>query len=221
MADSDLKQLHDKWVNAPESAAFYPLALAYSDAGLHDAAVDVLQQGLRHHPAHARGLALLGSLQFERGESDEARDSLKRALEADASCSEALRAMVEIEIAEGNCERARSWLEQAEAQADIPDTAELREALERRSETVAPELPFVTETMVDLFLKQGMTEKAIAALQQLIQQNPEDSSLRQRLNNFVATRKSGPDDRSWDHESEHEMQLHAWLRAIEQLKLRR
>jgi tetratricopeptide (TPR) repeat protein len=221
MADSDLKQLHDKWVNAPESAAFYPLALAYSDAGLHEAAVDVLQQGLRHHPAHARGLALLGRLQFECGESDEARDSLRRALEVDPACSEALRAMVEIEIAEGNCERARSWIEQAEAQAHMLDTAALREALERRCETIAPEIPFVTETMVDLFLKQGMTEKAVAALQQLIQRNPEDSSLRQRLNNLVGTRKSGTDDRSGDHGSEHEMQLHAWLRAIEQLKLRR
>lgn len=222
MPDTNLKYLQEQWKIAPDSEAFYPLAGAYYDLGLHDAAADVLQQGLRHHPNHAKGLTLLGQIQHQRGESDEARDTFNRALNADATSSYPLCGLAQLDIAAGNCARAETWLKQAESFGETSWTEKLREELERKQDIASEgeaELPFVSETMVDLYLKQGMKEKAVAALRQLAAQNPEDSSLRQRLNELLPHAASA--DESGDRASDIEARLNAWLRAVEQRKQRR
>ncbi|MFN2257884.1 MAG: tetratricopeptide repeat protein [Desulfuromonadaceae bacterium] len=223
MPHTDLKYLQTTWENAPQTNAFYPLARAYFDAGLYAAAADVLQQGLRHHPGHAQGLTLLGRIQYQRGESDEARDIFQKALNADPSCSDPLCALAELEIAAGNCARAETWLERAESSKETVWSKRLRQDLECKQDidpAVGTELPFVTQTMVDLYLKQGMKEKALAALKQLVDQNPEDSSLRQRLD-ALSPRAFDSSEEQVHSKAELEARLSAWLRAVEHRKQRR
>lgn len=223
MSDTDLNHLQDKWKDAPHSEAFYPLACAYFDLDLHDAAADVLQQGLRHHPSHGNGLTLLGQIQHARGEADEARDIFNKALKSDPASAEPLCGLAEIEIAAGNRSRAQNLLKRAESLGETPRVKKLREELERKADVTPAaesELPFVTETMVDLYLKQGMKEKAVAALRQLLVQNPDNPSLRQRLDELLPSTVSAEKQ---EHRSKLDVETHlnAWLRALEQRKQRR
>lgn len=223
MPESNLKQLQEKWEKTPESEAFYPLACAYFELGLYDAAADVLQQGLRHHHAHAKGLTLLGQIYYQRGDGDEARDTFNRALNIDPACSDPLCGLAELEIAAGNCVRAEVCLERAESLGKTPWSKRLRQELESkedRATAIESELPFVTETMVDLYFKQGMKEKAIAALQQLVAQNPHDDLLRQRLNELLPQSAPSSEPQENSHLSI-ESRLNAWLRAVEHRKQRR
>lgn len=229
MAGIGLKQLQTEWENSPETDAFYPLACAYLESGLYEAAADVLQQGLRHHPRHSRALAALGQVLFRRQEIDEARAALERALSFDSTCSSALCTLAEIEIEAGNFQRADNWLcraESAAASSGVPagapggtlNVADLRHQLKRKrcSYNADPaEIPFVTETMVELYLQQGMQEKAVAALGQLVIRNPEDAALRRRFEELRVCMQRPLSD------SGVQEQLGAWLRAIEQQKLER
>lgn len=223
MPDTELKQLQKQWKSAPHSEAFYPLARAYFDIGLHDAAADVLQQGLRNYPTHAKGLTLLGQIQSQRGDEDEARDTFQKALTADPCCSDPLCGLAELEIATGNYARAENLLNRAESLAQSAWSEKLRLQLERKQAAIPEvevDLPFVTLTMVELYLKQGMEEKAIAALQQLVAQNSHDNLLRQRLDGLLSARASLPELRK-DNILNVEARLHAWLRAVEHRKQRR
>jgi Tfp pilus assembly protein PilF len=223
MPDTDLKHLQKEWEDSPRSEVFYPLACAYFDLGLHDAAADVLQQGLRHHPSHAKGLTLLGQIQYKRGDTDEARDIFNTALKSDPACTDPLCGLVEIEIAAGNCARAETWLKRAESLGETFWCKKLRQKLERKRATSPAgesELPFVTETMVDLYLKQGMNEKAVAALKQLVVQKPDDCSLRQRLDELLSF-TAMPTEKQAHSTLDVESRLNAWLRAVENRKQRR
>jgi hypothetical protein len=121
----------------------------------------------------------------------------------------------------GNITRARTWLKRAASLGQTSWSRKLQHELGRKQGTVPDaELPFVSETMVDLYLKQGMEEKAIAALQQLIANNPQDSSLRTRLEQLQPQTISKPETAEVNP-SDITTHLQAWLRAIEQRKTRR
>lgn len=223
MPDTDLKLLQKKWSDAPQSEAFYPLARAYFDVDLSDAAADVLQQGLRHHPTHAQGLTLLGQIQHKRGDADEARDTFNRALNADPTIGDPLCGLAEIEIAAGNCARAETWLERAESLGETAWSKKLRHELEHNRDTSPAdesELPFVTETMVDLYLKQGMQEKAVAALRRLIAQTPDNRALRQRLDELLSA-SAQPSEKQAHSTMDVEARLNAWLRAVDEHRKQR
>ncbi|MDD2556980.1 MAG: tetratricopeptide repeat protein [Desulfuromonas sp.] len=196
MAEIELKQLQSEWEKNPETDAFYPLACAYLKSGLLAAAADVLHQGLRWNSSHSRALAALGQVLYRHKDVDEARDVLARALTSDPTCRDALCTLAEIEIEAGNFQRAGKWLARAESldatSSSVPNvapcgassTAVLRHQLEQRRHRCDADLadiPFVTETMVELYLKQGLQEKAVAALSQLVKRKPEDVALRRRL----------------------------------------
>lgn len=223
MSGIDLKDLQQKWKVEPQSEVFYPLACTYFDLELHDAAADVLQQGLRHHPDHVKGLTLLGQIQFLRGDADEARDIFNKALKIDPGCIEPLCGLAEIDIAAGNCARAETWLKRAESLEETSWSKKLRQKLEQKQDmfsAIETELPFVTETMVDLYLRQGMKEKAFAALRQLVIQNPDDGSLRKRLDELLSS-SDIPSKKQALSKSYMESRLNAWLRALERQKQRR
>ena len=57
------------------------------------------------------------------------------------------------------------------------------EAAEEPAEQVAEETPgaFVTETMAELYVRQGLIEHAVGVYQQLVEQSPDDMRLRARL----------------------------------------
>lgn len=223
MPDTDLKNLQQSWKDAPQSEEFYPLARAYFDLGLHDAAADVLQQGLRHHPAHAQGLTLLGQIQYQRDDVDEARDTFKKALDADPAGNDPLCGLAELEIAAGNCTRAETWLERAESLGETTWSKRLRQELggkEGITSAVESELPFVTETMVDLYLKQGMEEKAVAALRQLVAQNPEDSALCLRLDELLA-QTVVPSEEHAHSTLNVKALLNTWLHALDEHRKQR
>lgn len=230
MSEVELTQLRSEWENSPTSNAFYPLACAYLESGLLEAAADVLLQGLRHHPNHSGALAALGQVLFRREEFDEARDALERALKSDSTCCAALCTLAEIEMEAGNFQRAENWLSRAESLSATPcssaatapcgalSTVELRRQLEykrRNCDTDLADIPFTTETMVELYLAQGMHEKAVAALRQLVIRTPDDAALRRRLDKLHTCVQSPSKNTSIQE------QLDAWLRAIEHQKQER
>ena len=71
--------------------------------------------------------------------------------------------------------------EAAEPQAAEPEFAQPEPVAEQPVQRVTPSTPLVSETMVGLYLSQGHTALAIAALRDLVQAKPEDERLRARL----------------------------------------
>lgn len=60
----------------PQSKVFAPLAEAYRRLGLYEQAIEVCQQGLRHHPQFTSGHVALGKTLFEMGRLQEAIEHL-------------------------------------------------------------------------------------------------------------------------------------------------
>jgi len=70
---------------------------------------------------------------------------------------------------------------QYEAQEEPPFEAELETQYEADTAIVGQSPAFVTETMAELYLQQGFTEEALAIYRQLLDQQPGDEALRDRV----------------------------------------
>jgi tetratricopeptide (TPR) repeat protein len=60
-----------------------------------------------------------------------------------------------------------------------------------RSGDAPPDAGFVTETMAELYIKQGFHDRALAVYEQLVAQNPNDRALRERMERVARDVKNG------------------------------
>ena len=79
----EIARLSDKLARHPDSRIFAPLGDAYRQAGRIAEAVEVCQQGLRHHPEYVAGQIVLGKCHFDRGELEAAASVFGQVVRAD------------------------------------------------------------------------------------------------------------------------------------------
>jgi len=171
---------------APHSRAFAPLADVLRQAGRYEEALPLLEEGLVRHPQFAAAMVILGHTLLDAGRTEHARRVLQTVLERDAENVVALRLLTE---------DARSRLAWSEAVAFLeqlvrldPDDARWPQALTeaRANRNIldpadVPETSFATMTLVEIYLAQGYRAKAMTALRQMQQLEPEREDIREKI----------------------------------------
>ncbi|MCK4535446.1 MAG: tetratricopeptide repeat protein [Desulfuromonadales bacterium] len=193
----------------PRSTAFVPLAEAYRQVGLLDDALEAARMGTRSLPHFSPGFATMGRVLGQMGRIDEAMGAFAQALSIDRQSQAALIGLARLHLIRGERDQARKILQQAaefhprdenvrnmlvaldlprpwdklkQVQVDIPATAPSTVPVETGSKE--PESIF-TATLAEIYVKQGLTDKAIAVYEEILKQDPDSQFIRERLNSLL------------------------------------
>jgi tetratricopeptide (TPR) repeat protein len=186
----------------PHSTVFVPLAEAYRQMGLLDDALDAAQKGVTALPKFSPGYTILGRVRAQRNELNEAEAAFWSALEIDPESVPTLKGLARVCGMQGQRERARQLLLQAQ-QLEPGDTtvtkmlAALGPAPAGRSVAPRPAsapahsaaeadgdddalAPFATATIAEIYVKQGLLGKAAQVYRDLLKANPANANLEAR-----------------------------------------
>ena len=112
----------------PEGRAFVPLADAYRRNHDLQSALDLLHEGLEHHPMLASAYVVAAWTHRDRGDPATARAAFRRVLELDEENVEALRGLATLLLESGRVDEARPYLEKVRSLN--PDDPDVRGQLE-------------------------------------------------------------------------------------------
>lgn len=197
----------------PASVSFFPLAQCYKKLGLSEAAVDVVKRGIEVNSDHVKGISLLADLLTASGEYDEASVLYERVLSLDEQNSEALIGMAQLDLSQNNYERAKERIDAlAVEHPDHQILDHLRSQLKVDNANGDENILLSTATMAELYLKQGLKEKAISIYRSLVHHYPQDGRYRERLATLLgqAVEETIPAEKN-----EQIAGLEKWLFAIE------
>ena len=150
----------------PEGRVFAPLADAYRRAGEHALAIEVLSEGLRRQPDFVPGHVVFGWVRRDRREPVEAAAAFHAALALDAENADALEGLAE--------------LGGAAESADRPEAADAAPEPHRTGDGL------LTRTMADLYARQGLFDRALDVYSRLLERDPGDRALRDRVRELEA-----------------------------------
>ena len=186
------------------STAFVPLAEAYRQIGLLDDALEAARMGTQALPHFSPGFSTLGRVLGQMGRIDEAMSVFAKALSIDRQSQTALVGLARLHLIRGERDQARKILSQAAdfhpqdqhirdmlIALDLPrpwdkigpavvETEAGGEAEPAAGEKAASEAIF-TATLAEIYLKQGLVEKAIDVYREILRQDPDNQSARERL----------------------------------------
>ncbi len=132
--------LEEKVRENPANRLFAPLADAYRKKGRIEEAIEILVQGLSHHPLYISARVLLARCYEDMGEWERARNEWKSVLDLDDRNLVALKAMGEIDKLLGNLDRSLEWFRKY--LDEFPDDDTVRERLAQiESELVSSREP--------------------------------------------------------------------------------
>jgi len=186
---ADIKDYTDQLKNDPGADVFCQLAQNYARLGLDDSAITALRQGLAQNPNHLAGQLLLADLLGSSGQIDDAMAAYGKVLQRHPECVDALIGLARLDLKQANKGRARTHLDKArQLQPDHSGLQEVALQLKTRVSGLAsgsPEIPLATATVAELYVKQGLTEKAVEVYKTLVCQQPNNEVLRTRLNELL------------------------------------
>lgn len=186
----------------PSSTAFVPLAEAYRQIGLLDDALEAARLGTRMLPHFSPGFSTMGRILGQMGRIDEAMSAFARALSIDPQSQAALMGLARLHLVRGERDLARNILKEAQAfhpedekiadmlvALDLPRPwQDIREAsqvqgssLEATAESTETTEPIPTATLAEIYAKQGLLDKAVKVYEDILKENPDNDSARQRL----------------------------------------
>ncbi len=186
-------ELRSRWQREPFSRAFLPLAEEYRRLGKLVEAERVAREGLQRHPAYHSAKVLLGRVLLDLDRLEEAAAEFRSVLEAEPRNLLAGRLLAGIQRSQGR------WAEALETfrrlQIFYPDDPEVRAQvyqLERGPEepagatasvaaaTVPPDA-LATNTLAEIYLGQGLVDRAVAVYENMLRADPDNQALRRRL----------------------------------------
>ncbi len=186
----------------PSSTAFVPLAEAYRQIGLLDDALEAARLGTKMLPHFSPGFSAMGRILGQMGRLDESMSAYARALSIDRQSQSALVGLSRLHLVRGEREQAKKILQQAQEfhpddekisdmliALDLPRPwAEIKQASQVQtpvsSEKIKPDEPnepIATATLAEIYVKQGLLDKAIDVYQGLLTQNPNNDVARERI----------------------------------------
>lgn len=186
----------------PSSTAFVPLAEAYRQIGLLDDALEATRLGTAMLPHFSPGFSTMGRVLGQMGRIDEAMSAYAKALSIDRQSQSALVGLARLHLVRGEREQARKILKQAEEfhpddekisdmliALDLPRPwAEIEQASQVHAsdpdkvvEIGEPQEPIPTATLAEIYVKQGLIEKAIKIYRDILKQNPDNDTARERI----------------------------------------
>jgi HD-GYP domain-containing protein (c-di-GMP phosphodiesterase class II) len=206
----------------PDGLVFPHLADAYRRAGRYSQAEVVLTAGLRRHADYSSAHLVLGRLRLDQGKREEARSAFERVLQLDPHNHVALEYMGELALEEGRLAKALTHFRTLQQQRPDDALAQRIDELSRRvgpassSQTAATEGgsdgessrgatnggvasgasepdEVVTETIAELYARQGLYERAAAVYRELLDRNPDDRRLRAKLEELERPHAAEPE----------------------------
>ncbi len=189
-------------VKDSNSTIFVSLAETYRKMGMFDDARQIILKGLTLHPDFSPAYIVLARTLCQLEDYSGSVTAFERALEFDEESLAALVGYARVQILLGEEEAARELLLKARhlTPADpvinklllsLPDKSEFKEQeieegqsdddIEGGQESVDQSSPLVSSTLADLYLAQGLSEKALELYQRLSMNHPDDLSLRRRV----------------------------------------
>ncbi len=186
----------------PSSTAFVPLAEAYRQIGLLDDALEAARLGTKMLPHFSPGFSTMGRILGQMGRIDEAMSAYAKALSIDRQSQSALVGLARLHLIRAERDMARKILQQAEEfhpddvkisdmliALDLPRPwAEIKQASQIQEPVpkveAVPEVPgepIPTATLAEIYVKQGLFDKAIKIYQDIISQSPDNDAARDRV----------------------------------------
>lgn len=190
----------------PEGLVFPHLADAYRRAGRYSQAEGVLTAGLRLHADYSSAHVVLGRLRLDQGKRADARRAFEHVLDLDPDNHVALQYLGEMAAADGRYVDAIRHFRALDRLKPGTGAADRIEALRGRLRGTSgstnggedadgdPERSVggwavgspepeevVTETMAELYARQGLVARAAAVYRALLERNPDDDRLRAKL----------------------------------------
>jgi tetratricopeptide (TPR) repeat protein len=186
----------------PSSTAFVPLAEAYRQVGLLDDALEATRLGTKRLPHFSPGFSAMGRTLGQMGRIDEAMDAYAKALDIDQESQSALVGLARLHLVRGERDQARRILAQAkEFHPDDDKISDMLKALDlprpwaeikqvplveeptAATETLVDEAgePIPTATLAEIYVKQGLTDKAIKIYNEILDKNPGNSNVQERI----------------------------------------
>ncbi len=202
----NIKKYTEELAKNPKSRVFVPLADAYRAMGKTEEAIEIARKGVSHYPHYVGGKMALARAYFENGEGENARTLLEGILHTAPDNLLANRILAEIYQQEGQGPKAipllkrlltlepgdsyvSSMLAEIETMETPTDELPPLEApIERESVSVEEPLPqakIQTVTMAEMYLKQGHLEEALGVYKDLLDQDPDNETLKNRAQKIV------------------------------------
>lgn len=212
---------------------FPEFAEALLKQGRIEEAIIICRQGLNLRPDSLRLRLILGKCYLEKGLLPEAKEQLERVKEEIEECFSVYKVLSQVYLQEKDVEGAMTTLKKAltlPAEEDKPKKkltpleldiwlkkiAPLISATKAEEEKESPVLPlaqetFQTETMAQIYWKQGRKEKALEIYRELLAREPENKDLRER---FAYLSKTLEEEKKLAQKQKIIGQLEKWLAAL-------
>lgn len=192
----------------PNSMVFAPLAEAYRKAGMLDEAIATAKEGLERHPNYLSAMVALGRAYFEKGMLKEASEELEQVVKIAPDNIIAKNILDEIRkqgpVVSGQGPEKlepETWNLEPEEELEPLEVEEIAEVEEVEAEPAfgeeiseelwtgesipekkaEPKKGITTETIAELYIKQGYLDKAIDIYQTLYDADPYNEEIKGRL----------------------------------------
>ncbi len=183
-------------VNDPRSTIFVSLAETYRKIGLFNDARDIVVKGLEQHPDFGPAYVVLARIECQLENYAASCDGFERALTLDPDSLAALVGYARVKLLLHHDDEAQDLLIHARSlsPADpvinkmllgLSSASAAEEEMAPVIESVRPAPNNLTSlastTLADLYLAQGMTDKALTLYHQLLSRNPDNLALRRKI----------------------------------------
>ncbi|MFA7536017.1 MAG: tetratricopeptide repeat protein [Desulfuromonadales bacterium] len=175
----------------PHSTAFVPLSDAYRQMGLLEDALEVAEKGVKALPRFCPGYVVLGRTHFDREDIVGAAAAFEAAYALDNESLPAIKGLAKVLVRQKNLDRARGLLKDAAELA--PDDSFIKRMLSSLPAGSAPNAPdeeedeakdnepIATSTIAEIYLKQGLPQRALKVYLDLQKNHPDNEELRRKI----------------------------------------
>ncbi|MBN1594897.1 tetratricopeptide repeat protein [candidate division FCPU426 bacterium] len=192
---AEIEEYSKKLNSNPESLVFVPLAEAYRKSGMLDEAIETCLKGLQLHPSYMSARMVLGRAYMEKKMYEEAETEFRKVASADVNNIMAHSLLGQNYMKQNKFADAIKEYQKVLTLNPDDMTAQqmLNKALELARQTNAPRVPAETDktaadndrkktiSRAEAFSQQGDIENAIKLYQMILDADPENLVVRQRL----------------------------------------
>jgi tetratricopeptide (TPR) repeat protein len=193
-----LDELKARWEKDPASRAFVPLAEEFRRVGRLAEAEKTCKEGLQRHSNYHSAHVLLGRILLDQDRQDEAAEEFRRVLESEPQNLLAGKLLAGIRRSQGRWGEALEIFRRL--QLFYPDNADVRSQvyqLERgpegggapgagsADETPLPGDALATNTLAEIYLRQGLVDRAVAVYENMLRADPDNLAVRRRISEIM------------------------------------
>jgi len=176
--DEQMEAYKKRLTEHPASLVFLPLTELYVQRGDYQAAEEVCRHGLKYHASLTKAKYVLGEILFYQNRLVEAAEWFRAVLQDDPTHAQAKEYLARI--------TQQGQLSTPEASSQPSPTPALKGEGE--------EAEFLTPTMAELYVKQGLTEDAIRIYRQILQTQPNHPQAKKRLAELAGGEQTSPEE---------------------------